>query len=169
MAQPVRSVDRRFTTTAFEIPGYFVAQAHGVVRGITVRNPNAGKAFVGAWASLAGGESSTYIEMAEKARERAFLRMLEHAAAAGGNAVIGVEFTGQEIIQVMAYGTAVTLVPLQQQQQQPIMQQQQQPIMQQQQQPIMQQPPQQTMYSPVSSPYGQPQHQQFSPALPPKN
>ncbi|KAF8936792.1 hypothetical protein BGZ47_009327 [Haplosporangium gracile] len=179
MAQPVRSVDRRFTTTAFEFPGYFIAQAHGVVRGITVRNPNAGKAFVGAFASLAGGESSTYIEMAEKARERAFLRMLEHAAAAGGNAVIGVEFTGQEIIQkrntttghdqkmteVMAYGTAVTLVPLQQQApQQPVMQQQQQ-----QQQHVMQQSPQQPMYSPVSSPYGQPQHQHFSPALPPKN
>ncbi|KAG9069802.1 hypothetical protein KI688_009127 [Linnemannia hyalina] len=186
MAQPVRSVDRRFTTTAFEIPGYFVAQAHGVVRGITVRNPNAGKAFVGAWASLAGGESSTYIEMAEKARERAFLRMLEHAAAAGGN---GMMFCSPSLVsslpdkrlfrmtEVMAYGTAVTLVPLQQQQQQPIMQQQQQPIMQQQQQPIMQQqqqpimqqPLQQPMYSPVSSPYGQPQHQQFSPALPPKN
>ncbi|KAF9149124.1 hypothetical protein BG015_009109 [Linnemannia schmuckeri] len=177
MAQPVRSVDRRFTTTAFEFPGYFIAQAHGVVRGITVRNPNAGKAIVGAFASLAGGESSTYIEMAEKARERAFLRMLEHAAAAGGNAVIGVEFTGQEIIQkrntitgqdqkmteVMAYGTAVTLVPLQQQvPQQPVMHHQQQ-------QPIMQQPPQQAVYSPISSPYGQPQHQQFSPALPPKN
>ncbi|KAG0352617.1 hypothetical protein BGZ54_002661 [Gamsiella multidivaricata] len=66
---------------------------------LTVRNPNAGKAVLGAFASLAGGESSTYIEMAEKARERAFLRMLEHAAAAGGNAVIGVQFTGQEIIQ----------------------------------------------------------------------
>lgn len=65
--------------------------------------------------------------MAEKARERAFLRMLEHAAAAGGNgkalvatrwtcqhfsshpslycyfvflAVIGVQFTGQEILEV---------------------------------------------------------------------
>jgi len=33
MAQPVRSVDRRFTTTAFEFPGYFIAQCHGVVRG----------------------------------------------------------------------------------------------------------------------------------------
>ncbi|KAG0017143.1 hypothetical protein BGZ81_010899 [Podila clonocystis] len=98
-AQPVRSVDRRFTTTAFEYPGYFVAQAHGVVRGITVRNPNAGKAILGAFASFTGGESSTYIEMAEKARERAFLRMLEHAAAAGGNAVIGVQFTGQEILE----------------------------------------------------------------------
>ncbi|KAG0333956.1 hypothetical protein BG000_008758 [Podila horticola] len=152
-AQPVRSVDRRFTTTAFEYPGYFVAQAHGVVRGITVRNPNAGKAILGAFASFTGGESSTYIEMAEKARERAFLRMLEHAAAAGGNAVIGVQFTGQEILErlsvqsermteVMAYGTSVTLVPLQQQ------------------------PPQQPVYNPMPSPYQQqqiPQSQPYSP------
>ncbi|KAF9584847.1 hypothetical protein BGW38_004937 [Lunasporangiospora selenospora] len=61
---------------------------------------------------------ATYIEMAEKARETAFLRLLEHAAAAGGNAVIGINFTGQEILEgmteVMAYGTAVTLVPTQQ-------------------------------------------------------
>ncbi|KAF9211142.1 hypothetical protein BGZ59_008464 [Podila verticillata] len=131
-AQPVRSVDRRFTTTAFEYPGYFIAQAHGVVRGITVRNPNAGKAILGAFASFTGGESSTYIEMAEKARERAFLRMLEHAAAAGGN--------------VMAYGTSVTLVPLQQQQ-----------------------PPQQPVYSPMSSPYQPqqiPQSQPYNPAQP---
>ncbi|ORZ22851.1 putative heavy-metal-binding-domain-containing protein [Lobosporangium transversale] len=146
--QPVRSVDRRFTTTAFEYPGYYIAQAHGVVRGLTVRNPNAGKAILGAFASIGGGESSTYIEMAEKARERAFLRMLEHAAAAGGNAVIGIQFTGQEIMEgmteVMAYGTAVTLVPLpvqspisqpgyspyaQQQQQHQIPPQQQQPFL----------------------------------------
>ncbi|KAF9364158.1 hypothetical protein BGX34_002373 [Mortierella sp. NVP85] len=98
-AQPVRSVDPRFSTTAFEIPGYFVAQAHGVVRGITVRNPNAGKAIIAGFAAIGGGESSTYIEMAEKARERAFARMLEHAAAAGGNAVIGVQYTGQDIME----------------------------------------------------------------------
>ncbi|KAG0316612.1 hypothetical protein BGZ99_006774 [Dissophora globulifera] len=144
-AQPVRSVDRRFTTTAFTYPGYHIAASHGVVRG------QAGKAVLGAFASLAGGESSTYIEMAEKARERAFLRMLEHAAAAGGNAVIGVQFTGvksyltrifrlnasngasisrialnmlvyshfDRMTEVMSYGTAVTLVPLQQAQPQP--------------------------------------------------
>ncbi|KAF9932862.1 hypothetical protein FBU30_007193 [Linnemannia zychae] len=106
MAQPVRSVDRRFTTTAFTYPGYHIAANHGVVRGLTVRNPNVGKQFVGGLAALTGGESSTYIEMAEKARERAFLRMLEHAAAAGGNGTM---------TEVMAYGTAVTLVPLQQQ------------------------------------------------------
>ncbi|KAF9172997.1 hypothetical protein BGX20_004348 [Mortierella sp. AD010] len=160
MAQPVRSVDRRFTTTAFTYPGYHIAASHGVVRG------QAGKAVLGAFASLAGGESSTYIEMAEKARERAFLRMLEHAAAAGGNAVIGVQFTGQEIVQknqlfvhliqgmteVMAYGTAVTLVPLQQASQ-PQSPQPQSP------QPTSFTPPPQQTFSP------QPQQQQvYSPA-----
>ncbi|KAF9202506.1 hypothetical protein BGZ49_007333 [Haplosporangium sp. Z 27] len=88
--------------------------------------------------------------MAEKARERAFLRMLEHAAAAGGNAVIGVQFTGQEIVQptkklilmteVMSYGTAVTLVPLQQSQPQS---------------------PQPTGFT--SSPFSQPPQQAFTP------
>ncbi|KAF9963438.1 hypothetical protein BGZ65_003394 [Modicella reniformis] len=116
--QPTRAVDRRFSTTAFTVPGYTISQSHGVVRGLTVRTPNVGKAIFGAFASLGGGESSTYIEMAEKARETAFVRLLEHAAAVGGNAVIGVQFTGQEVAEemteVMAYGTAVTLIPAQQ-------------------------------------------------------
>ncbi|KAG0311152.1 hypothetical protein BGZ97_012039 [Linnemannia gamsii] len=115
--QPVRAVDRRFSTTAFTLPGYTISQSHGVVRGLTVRTPNVGKAVFGAFASLGGGESSTYIETAEKARETAFVRLLEHAAAVGGNAVIGIQFTGQEIAEgmteVMCYGTAVTLVPTQ--------------------------------------------------------
>ncbi|KAF9433001.1 hypothetical protein BGZ76_010016 [Entomortierella beljakovae] len=121
MSHPTKSVDRRFSTTAFTIPGYTIFTNHGVVRGLTVRTPNVGKAVFGAFASLGGGESSTYIEMAEKARERAFVRLLEHAAAVGGNviylAVIGVQFTGQEVTEgmteVMAYGTSVTLVPQQ--------------------------------------------------------
>ncbi|KAF9103367.1 hypothetical protein BGX27_010613 [Mortierella sp. AM989] len=96
---------------------YVISQSHGVVRGLTVRTPNVGKAVFGAFASLGGGESSTYIEMAEKARETAFIRLLEHAAAVGGNAVIGVQYTGQEVTEgmteVMAYGTSVTLVPQQ--------------------------------------------------------
>ncbi|KAF9169487.1 hypothetical protein BGX21_010374 [Mortierella sp. AD011] len=110
-----RAVDRRFTTTAYVIPGFVLTQNHGLVRGLTVRTPNVGKAVFGAFASLGGGESSTYIEMAEKARETAFARLLEHAAAVGGNAVIGIQYTGQEVAEgmteVMAYGTAVTIVP----------------------------------------------------------
>ncbi|KAK3836067.1 MAG: hypothetical protein JOS17DRAFT_736013 [Linnemannia elongata] len=93
----VRAVDRRFSTAAFKFPGYTISQSHGVVRGLTVRTPNLGKAVFGAFAALGGGESSVYIDTAEKARETAFIRLLEHAATVGGNAVIGVQFTGQEI------------------------------------------------------------------------
>ncbi|KAL1924617.1 uncharacterized protein VTP21DRAFT_4271 [Calcarisporiella thermophila] len=109
-------VDRRFTSTTFDFPGYRVAQVHGVVRGITVRNPNVGKALKAMFSSLTGGENAGYLEMAEKAREKAFARLLEHAAAAGGNAVLGIRYDGNEIMEgmteVLAYGTAVTLVPI---------------------------------------------------------
>ncbi|KAF9303711.1 hypothetical protein BGZ74_003184 [Mortierella antarctica] len=139
-----RAVDRRFSTTAFEIAGYTIVQNHGLVRGLTVRTPNVGKAVFGAFASLGGGESATYIEMAEKARETAFVRLLEHAAAAGGNGVIGVRYTGQEVLEgmteVMAYGTAVTLAPTQQ-------------VQQQYQQPIASSPPAFQVAPPQQQPY----------------
>ncbi|KAL1914243.1 uncharacterized protein VTP21DRAFT_9083 [Calcarisporiella thermophila] len=116
MAATARAVDRRFTSTTFDFPGYKIAQIHGVVRGITVRNPNIGKAFVAGIAAIGGGENSGYLEMAEKAREKSFQRLLEHAAAAGGNAVLGIRYDANDIMQgmteVLAYGTAVTLVPI---------------------------------------------------------
>jgi len=74
--------------------------SHLFIFSLTVRTPNVGKAVFGAFASLGGGESATYIEMAEKARETAFVRLLEHAAAAGGNGVIGIRYTGQEVLEV---------------------------------------------------------------------
>ncbi|KAF9142187.1 hypothetical protein BG015_001010 [Linnemannia schmuckeri] len=78
--QPVRAVDRRFSTIAFKLLGYTISQSHGVIR----------EAVFGAFAALGGRESSVYIETAEKARETAFIRLLEHAATVGGNAVVGV-------------------------------------------------------------------------------
>ncbi|KAJ3312081.1 hypothetical protein HDU76_002969 [Blyttiomyces sp. JEL0837] len=92
----------QFATTAFEIPGFRIVQSLGIVRGLTVRNPNAGKALFAGFAAMGGGESSVYMEMAEKARETAMVRMLEHGAQKGGNAVIGVNYDTQEIMEGMA-------------------------------------------------------------------
>ncbi|KAJ1538948.1 hypothetical protein HK405_013323, partial [Cladochytrium tenue] len=101
------------TSTTNDIPGYDVVQCLGVVRGLTVRNPNAGKQLVAGFASWGGGESAVYMEMAEKARETALLRMLEHAGAIGANAVVGVRYDSQDIMpgmtEVLAYGTAVVV------------------------------------------------------------
>ena len=58
-----------------------------------------------------GGNISLYTELCESARADAFARMLEHGAAAGGNALIGVRYDANEIApgvtEVLAYGTAV--------------------------------------------------------------
>ncbi|KAJ3129507.1 hypothetical protein HK100_008586 [Physocladia obscura] len=117
MAQQQRVlVNPAYTSTMNSIPGFQIIQNIGIVRGLTVRTPNVGKAIFAGYAALGGGESSVYMEMAEKARETAFQRMLEHAGAKGANGVIGVRYDAQEVMQgmteVLAYGTAVIIAPL---------------------------------------------------------
>ncbi|KAI9353211.1 hypothetical protein DFJ73DRAFT_959214 [Zopfochytrium polystomum] len=133
VAVAVPRVDPRFATTAFTLPveltrsfcktsshypGYQIVENKGIARGLTVRNPNAGKSFVAGFAAMGGGESSVYMEMAEKARATAMERVLASAAALGANAIIGVRYDTQEIMpgmtEVFAYGTAVVVSPSQQ-------------------------------------------------------
>ena len=53
--------------------------------------------------------------MCEKAREEAFELMLQHAAAMGANAVIGMRYDANDVAEgvteVLSYGTAVQVVP----------------------------------------------------------
>ncbi|KAJ3105949.1 hypothetical protein HDU97_007295 [Phlyctochytrium planicorne] len=113
-------VNPQFVTTAPEIPGYRIVQSVGVCRGLTVRNPNVGKQMFAGFASMGGGESSVYMEMCEKARETAMQRLMEHAAAKGANAIVGMYYDTQEIgaegsgmSECLAYGTGVVIAPLQ--------------------------------------------------------
>jgi len=63
--------------------------------------------------TLFGGNITLYTELCERAREEAFQLMLEHAAATGANAIIGMRYDATEIMagvtEVLAYGTAVVL------------------------------------------------------------
>ncbi len=108
-------VPREMTSTTFDLPGYRVSRSLGVVRGLTVRSPNFGKQITGAFRQLAGGEIPQFLEVAEKSREVAFERMLQHANALGANAVLGVRYDASEVIagttEVLAYGTAAYVVP----------------------------------------------------------
>ena len=56
------------------------------------------------------------MKLAEKAREEAFEHMVAHAERAGANAVIGMRYDANEIMdgitEVLAYGTAVIVEPL---------------------------------------------------------
>jgi uncharacterized protein YbjQ (UPF0145 family) len=98
-------------TTGNEIEGQRITRYLGVVRGIVVRSPSIGKAFLGAFKQLAGGNIQEYIDVCEAARHEAYEHMLAHAREIGANAVIGMRYDATEFMQgateVLAYGTAV--------------------------------------------------------------
>src|SRR5690242_11410156 len=102
-------------TTTNEVTGYRVTRHLGVVRGLTVRSRSVIGNIGAGIQSLFGGNISIYTELAEKAREEAFNLMVEHAASAGANAVIGMRYDANEIAdgitEVLAYGTAVVVAP----------------------------------------------------------
>ena len=60
---------------------------------------------------LRGGNISLFTELAERTRAQAFDTMLHQAHLAGANAVIGVRYDANELMQgvteVLCYGTAV--------------------------------------------------------------
>jgi uncharacterized protein YbjQ (UPF0145 family) len=108
-------IPRQWVTTAFAFEGHRIVANRGVVRGITVRSRNA-IVNIGAWIqTLFGGNITLYTELCERAREEAFQLMLEHAAAAGANAIIGMRYDANEVAagvtEVLAYGTAVVIEP----------------------------------------------------------
>ena len=100
-------------TTAFELDGFRITKNLGVVRGITVRSRSALGSFAGAVQTFVGGNITIYTELCEKARTEAFELMLQHAAALGANAVIGMRYDANEVTdgvtEVLAYGTAVVV------------------------------------------------------------
>ncbi|MDH7794402.1 MULTISPECIES: YbjQ family protein [unclassified Beijerinckia] len=102
-------------STTNDISGYKVVQHLGVVRGITVRSRSVVGNFVGGVQSLFGGKLSVYVNLAETARQEAFDHMVEHATQGGANAIIGMRYDANEIMdgitEVLAYGTAVRVEP----------------------------------------------------------
>jgi uncharacterized protein YbjQ (UPF0145 family) len=102
-------------TTAFDIPGYRIVKSFGLVRGITVRSRSIFGTIGASLETLVGGNITLFEEMCEKTREEALELMMQHATQHGANAVIGVRYDANELMQgvteVLAYGTAVQVVP----------------------------------------------------------
>lgn len=103
-------MDPKLVTTAFTLDGYRIVRTLGVVRGITVRS----RSIIGnvgvAIQVLFGGNITLLQELCERARQEAFLVMMEHAAQHGANGVVGMRYDATEIMsgvtEVLAYGTA---------------------------------------------------------------
>jgi uncharacterized protein YbjQ (UPF0145 family) len=98
-------------TTSYQLDGFRVKKTLGIVRGITVRSRSVIGNIAGGLQSLIGGNISIYTQLCEKSRQEAYDLMIEHAGQFGANAIIGMRYDANEIMQgvteVLAYGTAV--------------------------------------------------------------
>jgi len=106
-------MEATMVTTCFDLPGYHVTKNLGVVRGITVRSRSALGNFAGSIQSFFGGNITIYTELCEHARSEAFELMEQHAQQMGANAIVGVRYDANEVMEgiteVLAYGTAVVV------------------------------------------------------------
>ena len=105
------SVNENMIATAFELPGYRVVRNIGLVRGITVRSRSILGTIGASLETLVGGNITLFEEMCETTREQALELMMQHASSHGANAVIGVRYDSNDLMQgvteVLVYGTAV--------------------------------------------------------------
>lgn len=108
-------IRHEMTTTTFDLQGFHVAQTLGVVRGISVRSRSVFGTIGATLQTLRGGNIELFTELCNKARAEAFELMLQHAEQHGANAVIGIRYDANEIMQgvteVLCYGTAVVAEP----------------------------------------------------------
>src|SRR6266404_143709 len=110
------SVSHGMVTTAFELPNYRVMQNLGIVRGIVVRSRNIFATIGASLQTIVGGNITVWTSLCEQTRVDAFDIMIQHATEIGANAVIGARYDttelGQGVTEVLAYGTAVVVEPL---------------------------------------------------------
>jgi uncharacterized protein YbjQ (UPF0145 family) len=100
-------------TTALELPGATVKENLGITFGLVVRSMGLAKNFTAGWKSLRQGEVSEYTDLLEDARRHAIDRMVANAKLLGANAIVSMRFDssemGQQLTEVVAYGTAVVV------------------------------------------------------------
>jgi uncharacterized protein YbjQ (UPF0145 family) len=100
-------------TTGLELPGRTVRQNLGITFGLVVRSMGVAKNFTAGFKALRQGEVTQYTDLLEDARRHALDRMVENAKLLGANGILSMRFDssemGQQLTEVVAYGTAVVL------------------------------------------------------------
>jgi uncharacterized protein YbjQ (UPF0145 family) len=109
-------METSMVTTAFTLDGYRAVKNLGIIRGITVRSRSVVGQFAGSVQTIFGGNISIFTELCEHARGEAFDLMMQHAQALGANAIIGMRYDANDVMdgvtEVLAYGTAVVVEPV---------------------------------------------------------
>src|SRR6266478_6982231 len=102
-------------TTTENVQGQRRKQTLGEVFGVVVRSRGLGGNIMAGLRSIAGGEIHEYTQLLEETRRQAVDRMVRNATAMGANGVVMMRFDssemGQTMSEIVAYGTAVVLVP----------------------------------------------------------
>jgi uncharacterized protein YbjQ (UPF0145 family) len=103
---PIATTDR--------ISGAHIASTLGVVVGIAIRSRGVGGNIIAGLDALGNGSAlDEYRDLLATCRSEALVRMGRAAEGLGANAVIGTRFdcaeVGREMVEVIAYGTAVVL------------------------------------------------------------
>jgi uncharacterized protein YbjQ (UPF0145 family) len=95
--------------------GMAVGRDLGVAFGLVVRSMGAIKSIGAGFKALRQGEVTQYTELLEDSRRHAIDRMIENARLLGANAVVAMRFDssemGQQLTEIVAYGTAVVVRP----------------------------------------------------------
>jgi uncharacterized protein YbjQ (UPF0145 family) len=101
--------------TTENIAGHRVQTTLGQVFGVIVRSRGIGGNLLAGLRSIVGGEIKEYTQLLEETRRHAVDRMVTNASMMGANAVIMMRFDsaeiGQTMSEIVAYGTAVVIVP----------------------------------------------------------
>lgn len=102
-------------TTALSLEGMTVERDLGLTFGLVVRSMGFAKSFGAGLTALRQGEVPQYTELLEDSRRHAIDRMIDNARLLGANAVIAMRFDssemGQQLTEIVAYGTAVVVRP----------------------------------------------------------
>ncbi len=110
----------RMVTTAFTLDGFKIVHNLGVVRGITVRSRSIFGTLGGTFQTIVGGNITAFTKLCEHARAEAFEILIQHASEIGANAIIGMRYDANEIMngvtEVLCYGTAVVVAPVESEQ-----------------------------------------------------
>jgi uncharacterized protein YbjQ (UPF0145 family) len=97
------------------VAGQRVAETKGQVFGLVVRSRGLAGNLAAGLRSLVGGEIHEYTSLLEDTRRQAIDRMVQNATLVGANGVISMRFDSSELggtmSEIVAYGTAVVLVP----------------------------------------------------------
>lgn len=100
-------------TTTQSIEGRAISNYHGIVVGEAIMGANVFRDLFARVTDIVGGRSGAYESKLQEARDTALAELEQRAAAAGANAVVGVdldyEVVGDSMLMVSASGTAVTV------------------------------------------------------------